>query len=398
MPEAHDHNHLIEDWRNPKGGRGWAAILAISALIVLVGGVVYGTGGTAYVWLHGMYLPIILAAAVYRVPGGMAAALAGGLVLGPFMPLLVSQELPQQTPNWLLRTGFFLLVGGVTGTLFTWLNRQYERLKTAHEELVASHLELQQTQMELIQAEKLESVGRLAAGVAHEVKNPLAILQLGLDFLATVIRDNAAVTETIGEMDAAVKRADAVIKGLVDYSRFDKLDLKPQQLNPVVEAALVLVRHELAKERIRVEARLCDTIPPVALDRGKIEQVLVNLFMNAVHAMEGGGELTVTTCERVLAGDDLAGFYPSQQRFAVGDLAVVAEVADTGSGIPEDTLDKLFDPFFTTKPVGKGTGLGLSVCRKIIDLHDAAIGIGNRREGGVKVTILLKPGERRVAL
>lgn len=390
MASLHDINMLIEKGRNPRGGEAVAAILAIAAMIASIGVLVYETGGTAFVWLNMMYLPIILSAAMFGIPGGIVAALAAGLAIGPFMPLYVPMHIPQRASNWIPRTGFFIFIGLVTGVLFKWLNLQYDRLKDAHEELKQTHMELQNAQMELIQAAKLESIGRLAAGVAHEVKNPLAIIQLGVNFLETTSIDNQDVKEVIGEMDAAVKRADTVIKGLVDFSRSEKLDLIVQDLNPIIENSLNLVRHELMKGHITLETRLDDSISPAAVDRNKIQQVFINLFMNAVQAMEGSGKLTVTTTEMELSQKDLLRFSRGKHQFRAGDKAVVVEINDTGSGIPEDKLDKLFDPFFTTKPTGKGTGLGLSISRKIIDLHGAMIDIRNREDGGVGVNLLFR--------
>ncbi len=384
----------MEKWRNPRGGEAGLAIFAITAMIACIGVLVYETGGTAFVWLNMMYLPIVLSAAVFRIPGGIAAALAAGLVIGPYMPLYVPRGIQQPPSNWILRTGFFLLIGSFTGLLFKWLSMQFDRLKESHEQLTQAHVELQNAQMELIQAAKLESIGRLAAGVAHEVKNPLAIIQLGVNFLEATVSGNRDVTEVIGEMDEAVKRADSVIKGLVDFSRSEKLDLVVQDLNPIIENSLNLVRHELIKGHIALETRLDNSISPVAVDRNKIQQVFINLFMNAVQAMESRGELTVTTSEKELSQEELPRFSRQKHQFRAGDKAVAVEITDTGSGIPEDQLDKLFDPFFTTKPTGKGTGLGLSISRKIIELHDALIDIRNREEGGVAAKLLFKAKPR----
>jgi len=381
---------FVESWRKPRGGNAALAIVAIAAAVAGIGLLVFQTGGTAFAWLNLMYLPIVLAAALFRIPGGIAAALAAGLVIGPFMPLYVPRGIPQPAANWMARTGFFLVIGAFTGMLFTWLTAQFDRLKKAHEELQQSHRELREAQMELIQAAKLESIGRLAAGVAHEVKNPLAIIQLGVNYLDTTLNADPEVKEVIDELDAAVKRADTVIKGLVNFSRSEELELTAQDLNPVIENALNLVRHELAQEHVALETRLDESIPAVALDRNKIQQVFINLFMNAVQAMEGGGKLTVTTTQRELSREDIGRFSQLRQRFSAGDGVVVVEVTDTGPGIPENRLDKLFDPFFTTKPVGKGTGLGLSISRKIVELHDAAIDIRNREEGGVVARLLFK--------
>jgi signal transduction histidine kinase len=390
---VHGMDSFVEKWRKPRGYKAAVAICAIASGIACIGLLVYETGGTAFAWLNLMYLPIVLSAALFRVPGGIAAALLSGLVIGPFMPLYVPGDILQPTANWLARTGFFLLIGAFTGLLFTWLNAQYDRLIKAHDELARSHRELRDAQMELIQAAKLESIGRLAAGVAHEVKNPLAIIQLGVNFLDTTASGNPEVKEVLDEIDAAVKRADSVIKGLVDFSRSEELELKPHDLNVIIEKALSLVRHELTKEHVALETRLDGSISPVALDRNKIQQVFINLFMNAVQAMEGGGSLTVTTTEKNLSRDDCGRFLPGKLRFSAGDRVVMVEIADTGPGIPENKLDKLFDPFFTTKPIGKGTGLGLSISRKIIELHDAMIDIRNREEGGVVVKLLFKPNQ-----
>jgi len=116
------------------------------------------------------------------------------------------------------------------------------------------------------------------------------------------------------------------------------------------------------------------------LDRNKLKQVFINLFMNAVHAMPDGGSLTIHAALHGVTPEDLTSFCSGPDLFKTGDQAVLVEIRDTGIGIPEDKVGQLFDPFFTTKPVGVGTGLGLSVTRKIIELHHAAIVIRNRTD------------------
>ena len=241
-----------------------------------------------------------------------------------------------------------------------------EMLKSSHEELI-------QAQMQLIQAEKLESVGRLAAGVAHEVKNPLAIMLMGLTYLAEGgTRDAAADQEVMRAMREAIHRADTIVRGLVDFSANRSLDAVPQDLNAMINRSLLLVKHELTRNHVNAVTRLEADLPEVLLDPNRIQQVFVNLFMNASQAMPAGGTLTVRTwCE---PRGVRAGGKPG------GCIAVVAEVDDTGTGIPQDKLSKVFDPFFTTKPAGRGTGLGLTVVRKIIELHDASVSICNRYE------------------
>lgn len=378
----------LERWHRPEGAQAVKAWLILLGLMLLVGAVVYARGGTAGALVHLMYVPIILASGAFGIRGGIVSAVVGGLVLGPFMPQEVAQGVAQRTANWLFRGLFFLLVGGCSGLLFSWVNHQLERLRKTHLALVRTHEELKAAQMKLIQNAKMESVGRLAAGVAHEVKNPLAVIQLGLDYLTHSTKGDAALAEAIQDMDDAVKRADTVIKGLLDFSRSEQLALKPQDLNAVIEETLLLVKHEFTKNHVTVEKDLQPQLPPVALDGNKIKQVFINLFMNAIQAMgSNGGTLTVRT--RRLLPTEPAGDSPA------GDEALTVEVEDTGTGIPEDKLDKLFDPFFTTKAVGSGTGLGLSVSRKIVELHGATIKIGNRKTRGATARITFKLRETK---
>ena len=150
------------------------------------------------------------------------------------------------------------------------------------------------------------------------------------------------------------------------------------------------MKHDLDRSHITVIKKLEDNLPDVMLDSFKIQQVLVNIFTNAIHAMPEGGMLTLKTYLRPPAGagggveDDTIGDLPTPEG------AVVVEVDDTGTGIPKDKVKKVFDPFFTTKPTGKGTGLGLSVSRQLVEMQGGMIDIRNRAEGGVRVTILFK--------
>ncbi len=264
--------------------------------------------------------------------------------------------------------------------------RQLER---ATRELRKSHGDLQAAQLRLIEAEKLESVGRLAAGVAHEVKNPLMVILTGVKILTQHVQDgNGDIRVLLDDMTDAVTRADEVIRGLLNFARPHELELVPEDLNTIVEQSLSLVKHEMDKSRVTLARELAPDLPKVNLDSFKIQQVLINLFTNAVHAMPEGGKLTVRSYARPLeqmAGDTNP---VGQEDLPTGESDVMLEVDDTGTGIPEDKLAKIFDPFFTTKPTGKGTGLGLSVSWQIVEMHGATIEFKNRDEGGVTVTIV----------
>lgn len=251
---------------------------------------------------------------------------------------------------------------------------------------------LRVAQLQLIQSAKFESVGQLAAGVAHEVKNPLAIILQGLAYLSQdeLAPGDGTVTLVLNKMRDAVRRADLVIRGLLDFSTPRTADPTPTNLNGVLEQSLSLVHHECVRSQVTVVKKLETNLPPLKLDRNKIEQVFVNLFMNAIQAMPGGGTLTITTrpSRPTSLGTDGDGRKTDASRIETS--LIVVEIEDTGTGIPEGKLDRVFDPFFTTKPVGQGTGLGLSVTRKIVELHGGTIDLRNRDGGGVRVTLAFK--------
>ena len=267
------------------------------------------------------------------------------------------------------------------------LKERRSDLMAAVTDLQSAHHELRSVQLQLIEAEKMKSIGRLAAGVAHEVKNPLAILKMGLEFLATQPPADETVPLILKEMSDAVNRADGVIRGLLDFSAPKQLEVQRASLNIVINQALRLVRGEM-KGGCQIRRELQSDLPPIPLDTDKISQVFVNLFTNALHAMEGGGTLTVRTFVKQLTGVGPNVADTRSESFRVGTNIVVAEIDDTGPGVPEEKLGKIFEPFFTTKPTGKGTGLGLSVVKTIIDLHGATIDLRNLPEGGARMTLM----------
>lgn len=273
------------------------------------------------------------------------------------------------------------------------LSLSRDRLMKALSDLHQSHEELKAAQMLLIRAEKMESVGRLAAGVAHEVKNPLAILLSGLEYLRELPEAReGSLAMVLKDMREALRRADSVIHGLLDFAASQELGVQPENVNEVLDRPLSLLRHDFARNGIAVKRQTAADLPLVRMDRNKIEQVFLNLFINAQHAMPDGGHLTVRTLSRRLEPGETVSDQGSREaaRFSPGDQVVLVEVIDTGVGIPPDKLPKLFEPFFTTKPTGKGTGLGLAISKKILEMHGAYISIQNCAEGGVKVTVTFK--------
>jgi signal transduction histidine kinase len=260
------------------------------------------------------------------------------------------------------------------------------------EELHRANEETKSAQLQLVQAAKLESVGRLAAGVAHEVKNPLAVILFAIDYLKeSVDSRDPNVPTALNDARGAVVRADAVIRALLDFSTGAELTPSVQDVNEVLQKALRLVRHAITKAHILVVEEFEEGLPPAMLDTNKFEQVLVNLFINAIDAMPNGGRLTVRTRQERLkeVGPEVGA--RTTDRFRVGVRVIVVEIEDTGTGIEEGSQARLFDPFFTTKPPGKGTGLGLAVCKSIIALHGGTIGIANMEGGGgARATVVMR--------
>ncbi len=252
--------------------------------------------------------------------------------------------------------------------------RNEQRLVEALSELKKLNQQLRETQDQLIQAEKLQSVGRLAAGVAHEVKNPLAILMQGAEYLQqTLSKKDEDTHQVLDDMLDAVRRADTVIKGLLDFSAPVEAEMREEILPEVIEESLQLVRHLMIQNKIQVKKDFSPDLKSVVLDRSRMQQVFVNLFSNAIHAMKDGGDLVIRVCPD-----------PKQSPFR----HVIVEISDTGTGIPVEMLDKVFDPFVTTRRGKGGTGLGLSVVRGIMEIHQGEIRITNRSEGrGAVVTL-----------
>ncbi len=283
------------------------------------------------------------------------------------------------------------------GELASGFNAMTERLVHANRKLgqtVEERTEqLENTQMLLIQAEKLESLGRLAAGVAHEVKNPLYMIQMGIDYFRNQTKGDESVEKMVQNMQNAVERADTIIRGMLDLSRSDDLTLVPMDLNDVVEAGLLLVAHELKSKAISLEKDMKDDLPLVMIDRTKIQQVLINLVTNAVDAMEVEGKLQIRTCTTKLTEDHPNDELPDSDQLRAGDEVVVMETCDDGPGIPEEELRKVFEPFYTTKAQGVGTGLGLSVVRTIVNLHHGMIEIDNLKPHGARFRIFLRTTE-----
>ena len=263
--------------------------------------------------------------------------------------------------------------------------------KRVESELVNAYRKVKEAQAQLVQSEKMKVVGGLASGVAHEVKNPLATLLYGVTYLAQSFSEiDPNVESVIQNMKQAIDKANDIVTDLLNFASLTSLEKKDEHLDFVIGNALSLVRHEFSRNHISVVKKIEKSLPKVMVDKNRIEQVLINLILNAVHAMPDGGDITVRAYGRTLS-EDLEDM-PQLRRdeFRPGETIVILAVEDDGCGIPEDKIGQIFDPFFTTRRGDGGVGLGLSVSKNIMDIHDGCIFVENKQNGGVKATLIFK--------
>jgi len=237
--------------------------------------------------------------------------------------------------------------------------------------------EWKSVQQQIAQTEKLAAVGQLAAGVMHEINNPLATIGACLEALAMRAEylpgsARQAFDEYLRIMESELGRCKRIVDGLLDFSRPKARQKKPVPINQVVEDALFLVRHHDRFKRIELVRRLREDLPMVRANPEQLIQAFLALMINAIDAMEGEGRLTVST-----------GWSPDRK-----DEVFVA-FSDTGIGIPAEYLSKIFEPFFTTKAPGRGTGLGLSICYGIVAEHGGRIEVESAPGGGSTFRVLL---------
>ena len=232
-------------------------------------------------------------------------------------------------------------------------------------------IEKQQIQYDhlAIQADKLSSLGRMAAGIAHEINNPLAGILLYSSNLVKKVPETGPLKKGLEVIIHETIRCRGIIQDLLEFSR-EREPLKAQaDLNGVINKALSILVNEFRLNRISLEKRLSENLPSVLIDPNQMEQVFINFFMNALEAIQGQGRVSIRT-------------YQDED-----NQEVVAEIEDTGMGIPQEHLERIFEPFFSTK--AKGTGLGLAVNYGIIQKHGGQIRVSSQPGRGTTMTIRL---------
>jgi two-component system NtrC family sensor kinase len=359
---------------------GGAVVLAVLSAVLapLLGG-----------GLFGFVLLVILIAADVAIFIMFGRYLVSRLVTGPMERLVGATEA--------VAAGELTRRAPPAGT------RELDRLADSVNRMTERLLDAQGA---LVRAEKLASVGRLAAGVAHEIGNPLAAMENYVELL----RRRGLEPELVTAVEREAGRIDAIVCSLLDYARPRDAQREPLDVGQVAADAVELLRTQGALRGVAVAVERGGDLPRVLADRAALEQVFVNLLLNAVDAAGERGRIAVAAGATRLGGpadagrrhSDTEGGAPAAGRRArrgerhltgVQDGVVAAQVVvgDSGTGVPPDLAERIFDPFFTTKPPGKGTGLGLAIVQRIVHDHGGRIDVARAREGGAAFVVTL-PG------
>jgi PAS domain S-box-containing protein len=236
-------------------------------------------------------------------------------------------------------------------------------------EILKVHQELEAAQAQLIHSEKIASLGRMSAGVAHEINNPLAGILIYAELLQRSLREDAPERQQIDEIITQTLRCKQIVSRLLEFSRQSLGQKTLFSVNEVISRCVELVGHQALFHNIDVIKNLDVNLPQVLGNASEIQQVFTNLLLNAADALLGRGKITIASSSA-----------------PQGD-GVVVTVSDTGPGISPDIKNKIFDPFFTTKPPGKGTGLGLSIVYGVMQRHGGAIEVDSTPGGGTTFTL-----------
>lgn len=321
------------------------------------------------------FIPILYASLVFRIRGAMITSFAFLCITIP-RALLISPY-----PDPLLRPVVFVtiaaFIGFIIATQFNRIERETKAnaaMSAAYDELNKTHQQLKESQEQLIQAEKLSLLGQMAASFVHEAKNPVAAAIVLTRIMRKDINQNGIIKDTAMEyllqIESSLARSNTLIQNVLDFSRQSSPKLELCNTNDIVDQSLHLTAHMAKSQSVTVIKELNYPMPDIMSDSDQLQQVYVNLILNAIQAMPDGGKLTIRT-------------------FTDGDNWLKTEIKDTGHGISKENLDNLFTPFFTTKEKGKGVGLGLFICNEIIQRHKGRIEVKSKEGSGTTFIVSL---------
>jgi signal transduction histidine kinase len=362
--------HRLLAWL-PSRGRFYSVIIKILLATVLV----EHTGGINSSYYLIYFLPVVTAAMFFDAGGTLiwtaVTSLAYCLHL---IPALRDFELtPEGAKELALRNIFFFLAAMVVNRFVSESRRQAQRYRLLAEELAETNRRLEQAQEEARRSERLAALGQLTAGLAHEIRNPLAVIKGSAETLTRRLQSaDPLTTELAGYISTEVNRLNTVVTRFLHFARPLKLERRPTQIPPLLERALKVARDRWPEAKVEVTQQYSADLPEMIVDPDLCEQAFANLVLNAYEAMsDTGGRLTV----RVAAAN------------SDGRRGVEVGIEDTGPGIPPELREQVFNPFFTTKK--EGVGLGLSLVSKIVDDHRGWIRISSEPGKGACFRVFL---------
>jgi signal transduction histidine kinase len=341
------------------------SVSAVGAAILLISALHFLTPIDSVI-LHQIYqrlyyIPIILAAFWYGWRGGLGAALLASVSYLPHITLHWQHQNYDYALNQYAEVALFFIIGAVTGWLGDQKHRERERAEKINNELQTAYAELRQTVGQLLQAERLSSLAEIAAGVVHEVRNPLGAIKGAVEIIEDGLAKDSPRREFAAIAKHEIDRIEKLVREFVRFARPPQLAKSLANVNELAQTVMTLLDQQAATQNVVVEKSLASDLPLVALDSEQIEQVLLNLTLNALQAMPNGGTLVFRTSQT--------------------EDTVSIEVEDTGGGVPASVIGRIFDPFFTTKD--KGSGLGLSVAHKIAAQHEGKLTAENTALGAI---------------
>jgi signal transduction histidine kinase len=353
----------------------WATLVVLSFCVV--SGLLELTPASLVHWHYilqrAFYVPVIIGALVFGWRGGLISAGVATLCYFAFT------KSPQEATPYLrldnsLEGMMFFVVGGITGVFADRQRQHRQKLQQNAEQLANLYTELQKSFEGMKRTERLSALGQLAAGLAHELRNPLA----SIEGAATVVQrepySEQRRTEFLSIIEKECHRLDRLITDFLEFARPHAPEFMPTDIALVLDSVIVLASHALNSQCIALRKRVSENMPPIECDPEQLKQVLLNLVLNAIQAMPFGGEITLST------------------EIELGQAVI--QIKDQGSGIETDHLERIFDPFFTTKP--DGTGLGLAVAHQIIEQHGGSVVASRNSDKGMTfaVKLPLQPASR----
>lgn len=356
---------------NPARGKYYSVIIKILLATLLVD----HTGGINSSYYLIYFLPVVTAAMLFGFMGTLLwTALTSAVYCSLLIPALRIYVLsPEGATELAIRNLFFFLAAMAVNRVVIENRRQGQRYRRLAEELAEVNRQLKQAQEEARRSERLAALGQLTAGLAHEIRNPLAVIKGSAETLTRRLQSSDPLTtEVAGYISSEVNRLNVIVTRFLNFARPLKLERRLASIPQLLDRALKVARDRWPEAKVEVTRQYSESVPELNVDPDLCEQAFTNLVLNAYEAMgDGGGNLTVE-------------IIPAN---SAGKCGVEVMIQDTGPGIPPELCEQIFNPFFTTKK--EGVGLGLSIVSKIVDDHRGWIRLSNRPGEGTCFRIYL---------